>query len=134
MTSCGGTSMVTVRSGTLTILSMIGMRKMRPGPLAPITRPRRKITPRSYSRSTLIADVRRRNPRKMSASTEYANIQRLPSLGPSHSQSHAIHLIDHDRRALFDRLLRSRVPILSVHEHRSGRLELGERRPALAQE
>jgi hypothetical protein len=49
MTSWGGMSMVTVRSDTFTIRSTMGMMKNRPGPLAPMTRPRRKITPRSYS-------------------------------------------------------------------------------------
>src|SRR5438309_2864471 len=36
------------------ILSMIGTTKNTPGPLAPVHRPRRKITPRSYSWTILI--------------------------------------------------------------------------------
>ena len=55
MTSCGGMSYVTVWRFTFTIRSMIGMMKNRPGPLAAITRPSRKITPRSYSLTILIA-------------------------------------------------------------------------------
>ena len=55
ITSCGGMLSVTVRRSTRTILSMIGIRKIRPGPFWSIRRPRRKITPRSYSRRTRIA-------------------------------------------------------------------------------
>src|SRR5574340_48441 len=57
MTSCGGTSIVTVRRLTRTSLSMKGMMTTTPGPFPPMSplanRPQRKITPRSYSRSTL---------------------------------------------------------------------------------
>src|SRR5215203_4003180 len=56
MTSWGGTSMVTVLKSILTILSTIGRRMKSPGPFGPPwTRPRRKITPRSYSLTTLMA-------------------------------------------------------------------------------
>src|ERR671917_689817 len=51
-----GTSMVTVLRSILTILSIMGMRKKSPGPLAlPCTLPSLKITPRSYSLTILIA-------------------------------------------------------------------------------
>src|SRR5918992_6161902 len=54
--SWGGTSMVTVLKSILTILSTIGRRMKSPGPLGPPwTRPRRKITPRSYSLTILMA-------------------------------------------------------------------------------
>src|SRR5215203_1313651 len=56
MTSWGGTSMVTVLRSILTILSTMGRRIKSPGPLGPPwTLPRRKITPRSYSLTTLMA-------------------------------------------------------------------------------
>src|ERR671912_569148 len=56
MTSWGGTSMVTVLRSILTILSTRGRRMKSPGPFGPPwTRPRRKITPRSYSLTTLMA-------------------------------------------------------------------------------
>src|SRR3990170_1421499 len=56
MTSWGGTSIVTVLRSILTILSTNGSRTKSPGPFGPPwTRPRRKITPRSYSLTTLIA-------------------------------------------------------------------------------
>jgi len=52
--SCGGTSMVCVRKLTLTMRSIMGIRKKIPGPRAPTNLPKRKTTPRSYSRSTLM--------------------------------------------------------------------------------
>src|SRR5215211_6426604 len=56
ITSWGGTSMVTVLRSILTILSTIGRRMKSPGPLGPpCTRPSLKITPRSYSFTTLMA-------------------------------------------------------------------------------
>src|SRR5215213_2797406 len=56
MTYCGGTYTVTVLKSILTILSISGRRMKSPGPLGPPwTRPRRKITPRSYSLTTLMA-------------------------------------------------------------------------------
>src|SRR5689334_14133586 len=44
---------VIVRRSTLTIRSTIGMRKTTPGPFCGSRRPRRKTTPRSYSRRIL---------------------------------------------------------------------------------
>src|SRR5919112_1833199 len=56
MTSWGGTSMVTVLKSILTILSTNGHKKKSPGPLGPPwTLPSLKITPRSYSLTTLMA-------------------------------------------------------------------------------
>src|SRR5215217_8303015 len=56
MTSWGGTSMVTVLRSILTILSTNGSSRNSPGPLGPpCTRPRRKMTPRSYSFTTFTA-------------------------------------------------------------------------------
>ena len=53
MTSCGGTFNVIVRRSTFTIRSTIGIRMKSPGPFGSGSRrPRRKITPRSYSRAT----------------------------------------------------------------------------------
>ena len=42
------------------ILSMIGMTKNTPGPLAPTQRPSRKMTPRSYSWTILIDEAKNR--------------------------------------------------------------------------
>src|SRR4030042_5675325 len=55
MTSWGGMSNVTNLRLILRSLSIPGMMKIIPGPLAPISLPKRKITPRSYSRRILMA-------------------------------------------------------------------------------
>src|SRR5215211_7789056 len=56
MISWGGTSIVTVLRSILTILSTTGRRTKSPGPLGPpCTLPSLKITPRSYSLTTLMA-------------------------------------------------------------------------------
>ena len=52
---------VTVRRSTLTIRSMTGISRKRPGPFGSgSSRPSRKMTPRSYSRATLTAAKRNR--------------------------------------------------------------------------
>src|SRR4030066_269281 len=56
ITSCGGTSMVTVLKSTLTILSTKGIIKIIPGPLVAFNLPNRNITPLSYSLRILTAD------------------------------------------------------------------------------
>ena len=52
--TCGGTSKILVRRSTHRKSSVQGIMKKMPGPLAlpSITRPRRKMTARSYSRTT----------------------------------------------------------------------------------
>ena len=47
--------MVTTRRSIFTMRSTTGMRIIRPGPLAPSNLPRRKMTPRSYSRRMRMA-------------------------------------------------------------------------------
>src|SRR5690242_14621832 len=55
ITSWGGMSSAITRSDTFCTLVRRGGRNTRPGPLAPQERPRKKTTPRSYSRKTLSA-------------------------------------------------------------------------------
>jgi len=50
-----------MRRSTLRIRSAPGIRKNRPGPRAPTRRPRRKITPRSYSCTILMVEVASKN-------------------------------------------------------------------------
>src|SRR6266850_2559861 len=108
------------------------MRRMRPGPLAPITRPRRKTTPRSYSRRTLIELERIRTARKISTAAETENIA-SPSLYFMDAKPQAVDPIDDHRRALFDPLVRFRRPVLPVNENTAlmGR-EIRHRDPALS--
>src|SRR4030042_3771913 len=56
MTSCGGTSMVTVLRSTLIILSTNGIIRNIPGPLVPFNLPNLNITPLSYSFKILTAE------------------------------------------------------------------------------
>ena len=55
ITSCGGTSMVTMRRSTRTIFWMPGMRSTSPGPFTFQKRPSWNTTARSYSRRMRIA-------------------------------------------------------------------------------
>src|SRR3954453_13205650 len=56
---------VIVRRSTLTIRSTTGIRMKSPGPFGSgSSRPRRKTMPRSYSRATLIAEIRNSRSRK----------------------------------------------------------------------
>src|SRR5947208_18423 len=65
MTSCGGMVSVMVRRSTLTIRSTTGISRKRPGPFGSgRRRPSRKTIPRSYSRATLIAEIKKRTSRK----------------------------------------------------------------------
>src|SRR5436190_19992508 len=70
MTSCGGMFSVIVRRSTLTIRSTIGISRNRPGPFGSASsRPRRKMIPRSYSRATLIAEIKKSTTRKSRMAT-----------------------------------------------------------------
>ena len=55
MTTCLFTSRVNTLKSIRTVRSTIGMIKNIPGPFAPLRRPRRKMTTRSYSRTIFIA-------------------------------------------------------------------------------
>src|SRR3989344_1280610 len=52
ITSCGGTSITMMRRSTFTICWASGITTMMPGPFTFQKRPKRKTTPRSYSRRT----------------------------------------------------------------------------------
>src|SRR2546428_8824885 len=65
ITSCGGMFSVIVRRSTFTMRSTTGISRKSPGPFGSgKRRPRRKTIPRSYSRATLIAEMRKRTTRK----------------------------------------------------------------------
>src|SRR5213593_3040739 len=66
--------MVTTRKSIRTIRSTIGMRKIRPGPFAPSNFPKRKITPRSYSRRIRIACGRMITARMMRGMAQLINL------------------------------------------------------------
>src|SRR2546429_266179 len=84
ITSCAGTSMVTVRNPTLTARSIPGIRMMRPGPRSPTSSPSRNTTRRSYSRTTLIeltTTSRNANPTNSKNGTSNVPMSRLPHGG-----------------------------------------------------
>src|SRR5215216_866741 len=103
MTSCGGIVCVIVRSVTRTMRSAIGTSSARPGPFWATRRPKRKTTPRSYSRST-----RTDAPASDTASTtRTTRITRtavislhLPFLGRSNSEGEAVERLDDHGAAL----------------------------------
>ena len=73
--------MATVLRLTLVMRSMMGMRMISPGPLALITRPKRKITPRSYSLSTL-SDTARNRMNKITTGSRPPSRENMPDMMP----------------------------------------------------
>src|SRR4051812_22223646 len=115
MTSCGGMLSVIVRRSTLTIRSTIGIRMKRPGPFGSgSNRPRRKTIPRSYSRATLIAEMR--NSTRMSATATSAMTAAVTG------------------RSLLDLLDRQLEPVHALDLHVLARDELGAVGPVRAPE
>src|SRR6267378_2774942 len=128
MISCLGTSIVTTRKSILTILSTMGMRKIIPGPLAPCawSLPRRKMTPRSYSR-------RMRNAcGSTKAATTITTIVHVPSLRSAamswsiifpllsfwfHFQRQSFDTDNFDRLIFFHDGVAHGVPKLAFDEH-----------------
>src|ERR1043165_175000 len=132
MMSCGGTSNASCRSDTRTIRSIGAKTRKSPGPFASGSRrPRRKITPRSYSGRILIEASRYRP--KMMAKIRIPGIFRRTSaailLCGLDNQMQPLDAGHAHARAFVDGLLGHGVPDLAVHED----LPLGaERRPGHA--
>src|SRR5260221_2972693 len=82
MTSWRATSMVTTRRSILTMRSTIGMRKINPGPFVPSSLPRRKITPRSYSRRMRIICGRKIMARTIMGTNQTTNLADSSNMGP----------------------------------------------------
>src|SRR6516162_304103 len=126
ITSCAGTSMVTVRNPTLTARSMIGISRIRPGPRSPTRRPRRNTTRRSYSRTTLIELTRIKstaNPTKIvngSTRAPSGPMSSLPCCG-AHPQRQSLDAGHHDLGAHLDLGASFRIPHLRVQSHAPAR-------------
>src|SRR6516225_4448699 len=122
MTSCRVTSIVTTRRSILTMRSTIGMRKMSPGPFAPSNLPRRKMTPRSYSRRTRTAWGR-----IISASTNTGTSQLINLANSSNIRSFSAFRFNSQRQslygedlnvlALFDQAFAYGVPVFSINKN-----------------
>src|SRR6266852_4494306 len=141
ITSWGGTSMVMVRRLTFTILSMNGISSTRPGPepsppglmMALARRPKRKITPRSYSRRMRTDEARTNITMTMTGTM--AKISPKPSMScllgmlcpprsSDHLQREAVHAQDLDALARGHRaVLRHRPPQFAVHQDLPLRIE-----------
>src|SRR5215208_1667438 len=122
MTSWGGTSIVTVLRSTFTILSMNGKRMKSPGPLGPPwTRPRRKMTPRSYSLTIFTALV---TSAKTTTTTTTTTIKTTPApIGAACNNAKAIdHAPLRSARATPDRARITLIlsPVLRRFGRRSG--------------
>src|SRR5512146_1095596 len=135
ITSWGGTSMVMVRRLTFTILSMNGMSRTRPGPepsppglkMALARRPKRKITPRSYSRrmrteeaiTNTAITITGTRPQISSKPPMRAPPRMLgPPRGPGHREREPVHAHDLDVLPCRHRAVpRHRSPELAVHQH-----------------
>src|SRR5215211_4971355 len=103
ITSCGGIVCVIVRSVTRTIRSATGTSSTRPGPFWATSRPKRKTTPRSYSRSTRTDAPARdtASTTKTTRTTRTAVISlHLPFLGRSDSEREAVDRLDDHGAAL----------------------------------
>src|SRR5262245_62002257 len=126
ITSCAGTSMVTVRKPTLTARSSTGISRIRPGPRSPTRSPRRNTTSRSYSRTTLIELMRissTANPTKImngSSKAPSGPISSLPCRG-AHPQRESLDAGHDDHVAHLDRGGSFRVPHLRVQSHAPAR-------------
>src|SRR5690242_12569912 len=126
ITSCAGTSMVTVRNPTFTARSIMGMRMIRPGPRSPTRSPSRNTTSRSYSRTTLIELTRissTANPTKIRNGNSKAPsgpMSSLPCRG-AHPQRESHDAGHHDLGAHFDLGGSFRVPHLGVQSHAPAR-------------
>src|SRR4051794_18197920 len=121
ITSCGGMLSVIVLRSTLTIRSTTGISKKSPGPFGSgKSRPRRKTMPRSYSRATLIAEIRKRTTRKRTttrATSPAAMPQTLLDGQVEPLGRCDPHLLPgHERRAV----AAMGVPELAVDEHLTG--------------
>src|SRR5262245_31386055 len=128
ITSCAGTSMVTVRSPTFTARSSTGISRIRPGPRSPTSSPRRNTTSRSYSRTTLIELTRMSstaNPTKtMNGSSKAPSgpMSSLPCRG-AHPQRESLDARHHDFRADLDLGGSFGVPHLRVQSHAPARAQ-----------
>src|SRR5262245_22327367 len=126
ITSCAGTSMVTVRRPTFTARSSTGISRIRPGPRSPTSNPRRNTTSRSYSRTTLIELTRissTANPTKIrngSSKAPSGPISSLPCRGTD-PQRESIDAGHHDHGAHLDVSGSFGVPHLGVQSHAPAR-------------
>src|SRR4026207_562642 len=128
ITSCAGTSRVSTRNETRTMRSMGAKTRMMPGPLGlGSTRPRRKITPRSYSARILMEDSRYTPTMMRMTSVETSNGISLASRLFFYRLDGQLEMIDGGNTNALTRRhgpRRNSVPILSTYKYVALRLEI----------
>src|SRR5207248_1105510 len=122
MTSCGGTSNTRVLRSTRTICWIGGTTKIKPGPFTPPKRPRKKTTPRSYSRRILIDEMARSTSRTTMPPTKYISVPLRFDV-----QNKAVHGDDAQALAAAHRARRAHPPLLAAHPRPALALEVAER-------
>src|SRR3954469_25562970 len=118
---------VIVRRSTRTMRSTTGISTNSPGPFGcGSSRPSRKTMPRSYSRATLIAAIKKRNTKNATTAsatramfTGFSGLRRAYGalLDPMHVEGQPVERSDADTLARMQRLRRARTPQLASHEY-----------------
>src|SRR5688572_33385323 len=119
MTSCFGTSRTIVRRSTRTIFWMTGQTRMSPGPLTPSKRPRKKITPRSYSRNTLMALLSTTNTRTAMTPQKIGRLDMrfLPLILGGDVERQPLHAVNTKALAASHGHAADRIPLLAINSH-----------------
>src|SRR5205809_6654006 len=125
--------MVTTRKSIRTMRSTIGMRKINPGPFAPSSFPKRKMTPRSYSRRMRIACGKMMIMRMMMGTAQPINRGNVSissmvlfSFG-FHFYCQSLHGSNLSLLVFFDRRIANRVPVFAFHENAAAaRIDRGQ--------
>src|ERR1700730_16342084 len=127
ITSCGGTSRVTVRRSIFTIRSSIGTIQLSPARFTSAKRPRRKITPASYSWMILrpVMIQRPMGMRKMSKATgkgcSFRKRRRRSGGAVGGNLEHQAFDLQHARPGTQgERVPAARAPQLAIDEHAAG--------------
>src|SRR6185312_12365714 len=124
ITSCFGTSSTMTRRSTFTMRWMMGHTHTMPGPLRGPRRPRKNITPRSYSFSTLNELTMSMTSSTATTMTKLILLSSIERLDPQQQPFDA-----HDAHGLSSRDGRARdgVPSLAAEAHGALRREIRER-------
>src|SRR5688572_9057618 len=126
MTSCFGTSRTIVRRSTRTIFWMTGQTRMSPGPFTPSKRPRKKITPRSYSRNTLMALLSTMITRTAMTPQKIGtlDIRFLPLFLGGDVERQPVHAVNTEALSASHGYAADRIPLLAINPHLAGSVEI----------
>src|SRR3989339_1173088 len=116
--------MVIVRRSILTILSITGIRTISPGPFVAIILPRRKMTPLSYSLSTLMAEARNITTKTITTTNVYINTSLFLFFHWFHLEFQMFNLDDPDFTAPGYRNIAEGIPVFTVNESLPLRMDI----------